>query len=93
MTVAKTAARTWGRPVFLALLAVGIAINFALLVPVIRKQARQSREGQKARDTQCRTFPVAIKLYTAGERYHLITAADLQTYLAAAPKGCPRPPR
>jgi hypothetical protein len=48
-------------------------------------------EGQKARDTQCETFPISVKLYEAAERYHFITAGDWQTYRDAAPHGCPPP--
>ena len=93
MTVpeARSVARSYAMPLILGLLAIGIAVNFALLIPTLHRQALQAREGQKARATQCRTFPVAIKLYTAAERYRLITAKDLATYKAAAPRCQPRP--
>jgi hypothetical protein len=88
---AAKAARSFAMPVVLGSCALGIAVNFALLIPTLKRQGEQAREGQRARTTQCRTFPISTKLYTAAAKYRLITRDDLATYLAAAPRGCPPP--
>lgn len=71
--------------------AIGTCVCFIGLTYLQLQVSGQARDGRKARVTQCRTFPVAIKLYEAAARYGLITQVDLGTYLAAAPKGCPTP--
>lgn len=75
----------------IAFCAVGTCLCFAGLAYLQVRVSGQASDGQKARATQCRTFPIAVKLYTAAARYRLITAADLKTYRAAAPRGCPTP--
>lgn len=77
---------------FLALLAVATISNVVRLNATNSKLRAQAQEGQNARTTQCRTFPIAIKLYTAAERFDLITPGDLKTYLAGGPRGCPSRP-
>jgi hypothetical protein len=72
-------------------LVLGTCLCFAGLVYLQVRVSGQASEGQKARATQCRTFPIALKLYAAAAKYRLITAADLRTYRAAAPRGCPAP--
>jgi hypothetical protein len=82
---AKRAAQSWFLPVLLGLLAVGIAVNFALLIPTLHKQASQAQEGKKARLTQCAREPILRKLVSAGAHYHLINAKDLRTFERTAP--------
>lgn len=82
------AARSYALPVVLGVLAVGIAINFALLIPTLRKQSLQAADGQKARVTQCAREPVIRKLVLAGQHYHLLTAADVADFRRTAPH-CP----
>jgi hypothetical protein len=72
-------------------LVLGTCVCFGGLVYLQVRVQGQASEGRKARVTQCRTFPIGIKLYTAAARYGLITAGDLRTYRAAAPRGCPAP--
>lgn len=69
---------------------VGTIAALAIAIPLSSKVARQAREGAQAKATQCRTFPIAIKLYTAAQGYHLITARDLATYKTSGPRGCPQ---
>lgn len=68
-----------------------VVVNVALLGYGFVQLRQTAIEGQKARDTQCRTFPISVKLYEAAERYHFVTADELQTYRDAAPRGCPPP--
>lgn len=78
-------------PGLVVALAIGTSLNFWLLIPALSKLKEQSEEGKKARVTQCRVFPISIKVYTAAVRYELISQQDLQTYKRAAPQGCPKP--
>lgn len=71
--------------------AIATPLNFLGLAIVLHGTGVQAHEGQKARDTQCRVFPVSVKLYAAAAKYKLISPADLRTYLSARPKGCPTP--
>jgi hypothetical protein len=68
-----------------------VAVNVGLLGLAVWQLRQNAIEGQKARDTQCETFPISVKLYEAAERYHFITAGELEKYRGAAPKGCPPP--
>jgi hypothetical protein len=68
-----------------------VAVNVGLLGLAVWELRVNAIEGQKARDTQCETFPISVKLYEAAEHYHFITAGELKEYRGAAPKGCPPP--
>ena len=66
----------------LLLLPTATVVGYVLLGRVLS-------QGRQARVTQCKTFPISAKLYRAARRYKLITGADLQTFLASAPRDCP----
>lgn len=68
----------------------GTIAALAIAIPLSAKVARQAEAGAQAKATQCRTFPIATKLYTAAEDYDLISAKDLKTYKASGPRHCPR---
>lgn len=82
-------ARRYGLAIILGAVSIGTVSNQVRINAQNAKFQQQARAGQRARVTQCHTFPVAVKLYTAAQRYGLITPRDLATYLAAAPQGCP----
>lgn len=90
MAVAVDRLEEWAGKI-MVFCAIGTCACFAGLACLQFQVSGQAHQGQNARITQCRTFPVAIKLYTAAARYQLITPDDLKTYLAARPKGCPTP--
>jgi hypothetical protein len=85
----KRAAKSWAMPLLLGLLAVGIAVNFALLIPALRREASQAQGGHQARVTQCAREPIFRKLIVAGEHYHLLSARDVQTFKRTAPDCTP----
>lgn len=65
----------------------------AILIGAVSLKRTQgfARDGKNALDRQCQIFPISKKLYTAAERYHLLTMRDLETYLSTAPKCGDRP--
>lgn len=69
--------------------AVGTCVCVVGLIWLGVQVVGQISQGQKARETQCMTFPVAKKLYAGAAKYRIITRADLRTYLASAPRDCP----
>lgn len=72
--------RTWGWPTALGLMAVGIVVNFTLLVPLIGTVATESAKGKDARDRQQAVYPVSVKLYVDAERRGVITARELACF-------------
>jgi hypothetical protein len=74
----------------LVLLLAGTLVNYVLIARAVSDIRDQAAEGQRARTTQCRVFPISIKLYEAAAKYHLITARDLATYRQTWPLKCPR---
>jgi hypothetical protein len=83
--------RVWTPTVLMVLMAVGIVVEGVLLVPVVQRQAMQSEDGRRARVTQCAREPVFRKLVVAANRFHLVTAADLEAFKRTAPHDCPVP--
>jgi hypothetical protein len=53
-------------PGVLVALAVGIAVNFMLLVPALNSLSDQAQAGRMARTRQCLLFPTQVKLYRDG---------------------------
>lgn len=86
---ALSTAWKWRTPIFAATMLVAISISYLLLIPALGKLSNQARAGQQAKTRQCDTFPVSVKLYRAAAHFHLITAADLKTFLSNAPV-CPK---
>jgi hypothetical protein len=74
---------------FLALLAVGTAVNFLLIGGALDTLSKQAADGRLAHERQCEVYPIQVKLYRAAEHYRLITRHDLRTYLLSRPTGCP----
>ena len=75
-----TRVRLWAYPIVMGVMGVGVAVNFALLIPLIDKVTRQSTEGRDARVRQQAVYPVSVKLYTDAERRGVISARELACF-------------
>lgn len=75
--IVRHAARSWLMPATLGVFAVGIAINFALLLPALHRQSIQAAEGQKARARQRVIYPMVLKMVKDARHRKVITADDL----------------
>lgn len=84
---AARAAKSYALPLVLGVFALGIAVNFALLIPALHRQGVQAREGQHARTRQQVVFPVSLKVYEDAEHRGVITPADLACFKSSA--DCP----
>ena len=86
-TVFRTLREYW-LPIFLALLALGITVNFVLLVPALKQLKGQARDGEVDRDRQCLLYPISLKLYEGAYEYGIISQADLDKFRQSRPRGC-----
>lgn len=77
--------RSWAAPVLMTVMAVGITVEAALLVPVIKKQSEQAAAGNDARLRQCAIAPVSEKQQLWFRDHGVITAQDLRMYRRGAP--------
>lgn len=75
-------------PFVLIALAVGIAVNFVLLIPALNKLSDQAAAGRAARDRSCALLPASTKVYTYMQSRHVITAADLALFTGTATQVC-----
>lgn len=85
MTEAKRVARVWWLPAAVAFLGVVIAVNYALLIPALKKQAEATEAGRQARVRQCETKPIARRVYSWLETQGVISEAELELFLEGAP--------
>jgi hypothetical protein len=67
-------------------LGTAIAAEAIFLVPLVRQQEEETRQGQVARARQIRVAPVACKEHTDAWRRDVITLKDLTVVW-----GCPAP--
>ncbi len=88
MAQVKRTARKWGFLVVVSVRGAAILVEALFLVPVVRKQAQQSREGQAARDRQNQVFPVSCKVYVDAHSRGVISDAELRVF--ESPRRCPR---
>lgn len=86
---AAKAARNYLLPLFLGVLTIGIAVNFALLIPALKTQGEQAREGQKAKTRQTAVYPVALKVYADAHARGVITDDDFECFRTG--HRCPPP--
>jgi hypothetical protein len=84
----------WAPTLVMVLMAIGIVIEGAFLIPVVKRQAAQSADGRKARVTQCAREPVLRKLVVGAHRFPVlgVTAADVDAFTRTAPRDCPPKP-
>ena len=76
--------RTWGFPTAMGLMALGIVVNFTLLIPLISRVSTASSEGQEARARQQAVFPVSLKVYEDAFDRGVITLRELACFRSSA---------
>lgn len=82
--------REWGVVATLAILTIGIAILFALLIPALGRISDQASAGDQAKRRQCQLSPISLKVYRQARRDDVITKRDLAKFKKSTPRECGR---
>lgn len=89
MTTLKREVKSWFLPGMVALMAVAIAVEFMLLIPLLREQGQQAMQGERARKRQQAVYPVSLKIYVDAERRGVISRRELECFRFS--RSCPKP--
>lgn len=81
-------AKEYRLPIFLVALALGIVVNFILLIPALNQLSDQASAGRDARDRSCKLLPASSKVYADAWERGVITESELELFTSSAQQVC-----